>query len=75
MLASLYIIVPGVAHILEEIILQNAVGFLENGLSFGTQNRLTILVQRGLGIPLFAHADLLNRFLDRPHQRLMFHFL
>ena len=32
--AALHIVVPGIAHIPEEIILQNAVGFFENRLAF-----------------------------------------
>ena len=32
--AALYIVVPGVAHIPEEIVLQNAVGLFENRLAF-----------------------------------------
>ena len=47
-LAALHIVVPGVAHIPEEIIQQNAVGFFENVLALGAQNRRTVLVQRGL---------------------------
>lgn len=43
--ASLHIVVPGVAHIQEEIILQNAIGFFENRLALGAQNRRTVLVQ------------------------------
>ena len=69
--AALHIVVPGVAHIPEEIILQNAIGFFENRLALGAQNRRTVLVQRGLGSPFLAHADLLYRFLDRPHQRFI----
>ena len=34
--AALHIVVPGVAHIPEEIILQNAVGLLENRLALCT---------------------------------------
>ena len=34
--AALHIVVHGVAHIPEEIILQNAVGLLENGFALGT---------------------------------------
>lgn len=30
-----------------------------------------MLVQRGLGIPLFTHTDLLYRFLDCPNQRFI----
>ena len=30
-----------------------------------------MLVQRGLGIPLFTHTDLLYRFLERTHQRFI----
>ena len=33
--ATLHIVVPGVAHIPEEIVLQNAVGLLENRLALG----------------------------------------
>ena len=33
--AALHIVVPGVAHIPEEIVLQNAVGLLENRLALG----------------------------------------
>ena len=69
--AALHIVVPGVAHIPEEIILQNAVGFFENRFALGAQNRRAVLVQRGLGIPLLTHADLLYRLLDRPHQRFI----
>ena len=35
---ALHIIIPGVAHIPEEIVLQDAVGFLENGLALCTQD-------------------------------------
>ena len=69
--AALHIVVPGVAHIPEEIILQNAVGFFENGLALGAQNRRTVLVQRGLGSPLLAHADLLDYLFDRAAKRLI----
>ena len=69
--ASLHIVVPGVAHIPGKIILQNAIGFFENRLALGAQNRRTVLVQRGLGSPLLTHADLLDYLLDRAAKRLI----
>ena len=70
---TLHIVVPGVAHIPEEIIPQNAVGLLENGLALCTQNRHTIFILRGLGIPLLTHADMLDYLLDRAAKRLIHH--
>ena len=69
--AALHIVVPGIAHIPEEIVLQNAVGFFENRLALCTQDRLAVLVQCGIGSPLLAHADLLDYLLDRAAKRLV----
>ena len=69
--ASLHIVVPGVAHIPEEVILQNAIGLFENRLALGAQNRRTVLVQHWLGSPLLTHADLLDYLLDRAAKRLI----
>ena len=69
--ASLHIVVPGVAHIPEEIILQNAIGLFENRLALVAQNRRTVLVQRWLGSPLLTYADLLDYLLDRAAKRLI----
>lgn len=69
--ASLHIVIPCLSHGGEEIILQNRIGFSEHSFSVCVQQRFPMLVQRGLGIPLFTHTDLLYRFLDRTHQRFI----
>ena len=69
--AALHIVIPCLSHGGEEIILQNGIGFSEHSFPVCVQQRFPMLVQCGLGIPLFAHADLLDRFLDRPHQRFI----
>lgn len=62
--ASLHIVIPCLSHSGEEIILQNGIGFSEHSFPVCVQQRFPMLVQRGLGIPLFTHTDLLYRFLD-----------
>ncbi len=64
-LTALYIRVPGVAHIVEEIILQDTVGLLQRtGLPFFCGHGLSGIVQQGLGCPLLASADLHDGLLD-----------
>lgn len=69
--ASLHIVIPCLSHGGEEIILQNGIGFSEHSFPVCVQQRFPMLVQRGLGIPLFTHTDLLYRFLERTHQRFI----
>ena len=68
---ALYIRVPGVAHIVEEIVLQDAVRLLQDWFSVLLQDRLPGIVQQGLGCPLLAPADLHDGLLDRAHQCLV----
>ena len=68
-LTALYIRVTGLAHILEEIILQHAVRFFENRFSLRRFQRFAGgLIQNRLGGPLFAHADLHDRFFYLAYQ-------
>ena len=57
-LAALHIGVPGSTHIVEEIVLQDAVRLLQDWLAALLQDRLSSIVQQGLGSPLLASADL-----------------
>ena len=56
--AALHIGVPGRAHIVEEIVLQDAVRLLQDWFAVLLQHRLSGIVQQGLGCPLLAPADL-----------------
>ena len=70
-LAALYIRIPGVAHIVEEIVLQDAVRLLQDWLAALLQDRLSGIVQQGLGSPLLASADLHDGLLDCADQCLV----
>ena len=70
-LAALYIRVPGSAHIVEEIVLQDAVRLLQDWLAVLLQDRLSGIVQQGLGCPLLAPADLHDGLLDCADQCLV----
>ena len=63
-LTALYIRIPGVAHIVEEIVLQDTVRLLQDWLAALLQDRLSGIVQQGLGSPLLAPADLYDGLLD-----------
>jgi len=68
---ALYIRVPGVAHIVEEIVLQDTVRLLQDWLAVLLQRRLSGIVQQGLGCPLLAPADLHDGLLDFADQSLV----
>ncbi len=70
-LTALHIRVPGVAHIVEEIVLQDAVRLLQDWLAALLQDRLSGIVQQGLGSPLLASADLHDGLLDGADQCLV----
>ena len=63
-LTALYIRVPGIAYIVEEIVLQDAVRLLQDWLAVLLQHGLSGIVQQGLGCPLLAPADLHDGLLD-----------
>ena len=62
-LAALYIGVPDIVHIVEEIVLQDAVRLLQDWFAVLLQDGLSSIVQQGLGCPLLAPADLHGFFL------------
>ena len=68
---QLYIRVPGIAHIVEEIVLQDTVRLLQDWLAALLQYRLSSIVQQGLGSPLLASADLHDGLLDGADQCLV----
>ena len=68
---ALYIRVPGIAHIVEEIVLQDTVRLLQDWLAVLLQDRLSGIVQQGLGCPLLAPADLHDSLLDCADQCLV----
>ena len=70
-LTALYIRVPGIAHIVEEIILQDTVRLLQDRLAVLLEDRLSGIVQQGLGCPLLAPADLHDGLLDCADQCLV----
>ena len=70
-LTALYIRIPGVAHIVEEIVLQDTVRLLQDWLAALLQDRLSGIVQQGLGSPLLASADLHDGLLDCADQCLV----
>ena len=70
-LAALHIRVPGSTHIVEEIVLQDAVRLLQDWLAALLQDRLSGIVQQGLGSPLLASADLHDGLLDCADQCLV----
>ena len=70
-LAALHIGVPGSTHIVEEIVLQDAVRLLQDWLAVLLQHRLSGIVQQGLGCPLLAPADLHDGLLYGADQCLI----
>jgi len=70
-LTALYIGIPGAVHIVEEIVLQDAVRLLQNRLAVFLQDGLSGIVQQGLGCPLLAPADLHDGLLDCSDQCLV----
>jgi hypothetical protein len=70
--AALHISVPGSAHIIEEIVLQDAVRLLQHRLAVLLENRLSRFIHQGLGCPLLAPADLHDSLLDCADQSLIF---
>ena len=70
-LAALHIGVPGSTHIVEEIVLQDAVRLLQDWLAVLLQHGLSGIVQQGLGCPLLAPADLHDSLLDGADQCLV----
>ena len=70
-LAALHIRVSGVAHIVEEIVLQDAVRLLQDWFAVLLQDGLSSIVQQGLGCPLLAPADLHDGLLDGADQCLV----
>ena len=70
-LTALHIRVPGSTHIVEEIVLQDAVRLLQDWLAVLLQDRLSGIVQQGLGCPLLAPADLHDSLLDGADQCLV----
>ena len=69
--AALHIGVPGNTHIVEEIVLQDAVRLLQDWLAVLLKDRLSGIVQQGLGCPLLAPADLHDSLLDGADQCLV----
>jgi len=70
-LAALHIRVSGVAHIVEEIVLQDAVRLLQDWFAVLLQDGLSSIVHQGLGCPLLASADLHDGLLDGADQCLV----
>ena len=70
-LTAFHIRVSGVAHIVEEIVLQDTVRLLQDWFAVLLQDRLPSIVQHGLGCPLLASADLHDGFLDCADQSLV----
>ena len=70
-LAALYIGIPSIAHIVEEIVLQDTVRLLQDWLAALLQDRFSGIVQQGFGCPLLAPADLHDSLLDRADQCLV----
>ena len=70
-LAALYIGVPGIVHIGEEIVLQDAVRLLQDWFAVLLQDGLSSIVQQGLGCPLLAPADLHDSLLYGTDQCLV----
>ena len=70
-LTALHIRVSGSTHIVEEIVLQDAVRLLQDWLAVLLQHRLSGIVQQGLGCPLLAPADLHDSLLDGADQCLV----
>ena len=70
-LAALYIGVPDIVHIVEEIVLQDAVRLLQDWFAVLLQDGLSSIVQQGLGCPLLAPADLHDSLLDGADQCLV----
>jgi len=70
-LAALYIGVPGIVHIVEEIVLQDAVRLLQDWFAVLLQDGFSSIVQQGLGCPLLAPADLHDGLLDGADQCLV----
>ena len=69
--AALYIGVPGSAHKIEEVVLQDAVRLLQDRLAVLLQNRLSRFVQQRFGCPLLAPADLHDSLLYGTDQCLV----
>ena len=69
--AALYIGVPGSAHKIEEVVLQDAVRLLQDWFAVLLQDRLSGIVQQGLGCPLLTPADLHDGLLDCADQCLV----
>ena len=70
-LTAFYIRVPGSAHKIEEVVLQDAVRLLQDRLAVLLQNRLSRFVQQRFGCPLLAPADLHDGLLDCADQSLV----
>ena len=70
-LTALYIRIPGVAHIVEEIVLQDAVRLLQDWLAALLQDRLSGIVQQGLGSPLLLWLTCMTVSLDCADQCLV----
>ena len=70
-LSTLHIGISGSFHIVEEIVLQDTVRCSQDFLALGGQKRIALLIQNYLGFPLFAPADLHDRFLDCTHKGLI----
>ena len=70
-LTAFYIRVPGVAHIVEEIVLQDAIRLLQDWLAVLLQDWLSGIVQQGSGCPFLASADLHDGLLDCADQCLV----
>ena len=68
---ALYIRIPGIAHIVEEIVLQDAVRLLQDWFAVLLQHRLSGIVQQRFGCPLLAPADLHDGLLDCADQCLV----
>ena len=70
-LAALHIGVPGSTHIVEEIVLQDAVRLLQDWFAVLLQDGLSGIVQQGLRCPLLTPADLHDSLLYGTDQCLI----
>ena len=69
-LAALHIGVPGSTHIVEEIVLQDAVRLLQDWLAVLLQHGLSGIVQQGLGCPLLLRLTCMTVSLTVPTSAL-----
>ena len=66
--STLHIRISGIAHGLEEIILEDTVRLPQYRLAILLENRHTLFIQCRFGQPFFTAAYLHNRFFDGSHK-------